>query len=312
MRIRKCASKLLGSASAYASGPQSQLWASSSSPAAPWDATVSTSGLICELNRSPWDLMMPDLELASLQDDGDGGTMGNGVKLEQDQEDDEEGEVPISTIARREEKKTKKKIEKKKKVAKKEVEESKVSAVDTVSICKKTDGKGWHCKRPAHHPHSLCQYHLAQLRSYSTNYGASKASTSRAGADAKSRKKKVGDDDASTNLYYYYYSGFGPWRGKRRGGSRGDNGGGESVGNEQEEEEEEEEEEEVGRNNSGARDTYEDSVAVAGGDEESNGEDDGMDSDGSDDDDDDDDDTMRNRRKRGRKPVKARSLKSLL
>ncbi|XP_039126952.1 YTH domain-containing protein 1-like [Dioscorea cayenensis subsp. rotundata] len=145
--------------------------------------------------------------------------------------------------------------------------------------CSKSDGKGWHCKKPAHMPHSLCRYHLAQLRAYNASYRV----------PGKPRRRT----ESNTGSDFYYYSGFGPWRAKRRSG------GGEVVKKE--------------------------SVCEV---DECNDNDDHVDDDGGgvvvvyDDDDDDDDEEEEEEEeevaigvssgKRGRKRIKARSLKSLL
>ncbi|RRT43228.1 hypothetical protein B296_00029885 [Ensete ventricosum] len=90
--------------------------------------------------------------------------------------------------------------------------------------CKKSDGKGWHCKRPAQHPQSLCRYHLSQLRSYSCTHSNGKVAGSvKEGPIGVAGRKKKTDIAGADSNFYYYYSGFGPWRGKMRGGSS-DNG----------------------------------------------------------------------------------------
>ncbi|RWW57327.1 hypothetical protein BHE74_00035914 [Ensete ventricosum] len=97
-------------------------------------------------------------------------------------------------------------------------------AMEACSSCKKSDGEGWHCKRLAHHPHSLCNYHLAKLRSYNCSHGHGKASeSSKEGHGDVGRRKKKTEVAGADSSFYYYYSGFGPWRGKMRGSSS-DNG----------------------------------------------------------------------------------------
>ncbi|KAG1362543.1 nucleolin [Cocos nucifera] len=305
MRIRKCASKLLGSANAYASPP----FRSASSES--WDSQASAAaGLLCELNRSPWDLIpnLHDSSIIAFQEEEkeqglDRGIMGNSIKFE-------EQPIPLSKskeeMEKREEKdKRKKKIRRKRK--EKEIETGSATAAETTVSCKKSDGKGWHCKRPANLPHSLCLYHLAQLRSYS--YSHSKLAHPANGGQFSVQKKKKGDasGDGGNLYYYYYYAGFGPWRGKRRGDKTGDVVNGDDTAIEQEEEEEE-----GGKEDSKYGDECD--APVAGDDEEEGDEDDGRvhgdDDDGEEDS--SDEEKNRNHRKRGRKPVKARSLKSLL
>ncbi|XP_008794283.2 nucleolin-like [Phoenix dactylifera] len=307
MRIRKSASKLLGSANAYASPPVRS--ASSES----WDSQASAAaGLLCELNRSPWDLIpnLHDSGIIAFQEEEkeqgvDRGIMGNGIKLE---------EEPIPPNRRKEEemeesgekdKRKKKKIRRKRK--EKEIETGSATATEATVSCKKSDGKGWRCKRPANLPHSLCLYHLTQLRSYS--YSHSKVANPANGGQFSVQKKK-GDatGDGGNMYYYYYYAGFGPCRRKRRGDKTDDvvNGSDAAI--------KEEEDDDEGKEDSKYGD--EDDAPVVAGDDEEGGEDDGR-AHGDDDDDDSGEDSSdeeknRNRRKRGRKPVKARSLKSLL
>ncbi|RRT43227.1 hypothetical protein B296_00029884 [Ensete ventricosum] len=100
MRIRKCAARLLGTLPVCSSPtlpaglalsptplPHPRSWESETSSAA---ATSSSAGLLCELNRSPWDdLLCLDLMASCDQycqeeeeeEDG-GGSLGNGVKDE--------------------------------------------------------------------------------------------------------------------------------------------------------------------------------------------------------------------------------------
>ncbi|KAG1354889.1 putative high mobility group nucleosome-binding domain-containing protein 5 [Cocos nucifera] len=163
--------------------------------------------------------------------------------------------------------------------------------------CKKSDGKGWHCKRPAHLPHSLCQYHLTQLRSYTSNNSHRKASDQATGGGDKHRKKRKADIAGDgNNFYYYYYSGFRPWRGKRRGSSYSSD----NFGNVTEEE---------GRENSESADGHD---APVTGDDEGDSEEDGGKGCCNEEEEEEEEEEERNCRKRGRKPVKARSLKSLL
>ena len=84
---------------------------------------------------------------------------------------------------------------------------------ETITYCKKNDGKGWHCKRPAQLPHSFCSYHLAQTRAYSSGHRASTTDHASEAATAAETRAEGGD----SNNWYYYYEGFGPWRGKKRG-----------------------------------------------------------------------------------------------
>jgi len=149
------------------------------------------------------------------------------------------------------------KTKKKAKVKKEEGQDQDGAA--RVWMCKKNDGRRWHCNRPVSQPDSLCEYHLVQKRSYLNPdfefqsvaesekpkpkpkpalapvqaAAASKSSTS-----SKPRKKKKKPvNDCSATEGFYYYAGFGPFRSKRQCRSGGMN---EPLPAKQEEEEKEE------------------------------------------------------------------------
>ncbi|KAL5225544.1 hypothetical protein ABZP36_012183 [Zizania latifolia] len=210
-----------------------------------------------------------------------------------------------------------------------------------VWTCKKNDGKRWHCQRRVSQPNSLCDYHFEQKRSYynplyecpseaaptqpaySPPWPAPSKPSSKPSASSKARKKKVGDAGEG----FYYYTGFGPFRTKRHCRSSNMQ---ESTHVEQEEQEQRPEndaapsagkprsEDDSDHQPLAARDDLsssdsDDIAGIAGGDEESsddariNGGNGGLRAgiNG---------DTKKKSqvRKRWRKPVKARSLKSLM
>ncbi|GMH00496.1 hypothetical protein Nepgr_002335 [Nepenthes gracilis] len=101
-----------------------------------------------------------------------------------------------------------------------------------VVLCNKTDGKGWQCQRAAREGGSLCEHHLAQLRFYHQNQScfsypadtASKkpekaSSTVPAVPKKRGRPRKTAVPPTNPNEFYYY-SGFGPRWGRKRGGSK--------------------------------------------------------------------------------------------
>ncbi|URE04830.1 hypothetical protein MUK42_19998 [Musa troglodytarum] len=319
MRIRKCANRLLGTTlPACSSCPLP------AEPPRSWGTDVpapaAAAALLCELNRSPWDdLTCLDLVAAyDQEEEADGGILGSGVKAEVGEargipgnrikyesaavayhlEMERNGDVDphagkrcFSDSEARMNWSRKKETAKTRRKKKDDAVEARggAAATETCSSCKKSDGKGWHCKRRAHHPHSLCNYHLAQLRSYSCSHGHGKASWSpkEVHVDVGRRKKKTEAAGADSS-FYYYYSGFGPWRGKTRGGSS-DNGDGCSHP---------------------AADEEEVETPMAGEDEEDS-EDDDHDINGRDEND-GREEGRRSYRRKGRKRMKARSLKSLL
>jgi hypothetical protein len=244
--------------------------------------------------------------------------------------------VPKKLAVRKEECAPKKKV----KVQKEEVQEVKQATYK----CKKNDGKRWQCSRPVSSPNSLCDYHFYQKRAYlSPEFAAlavaeakakelevpvpQPAAASKPVSRSKPRKKKPGHDLAATEGFYYY-AGFGPFRSKRQCRSNGTN---HSVPPMKQDEEDEQSEDispsnqqapavADGPNNTAAAhedaSSCDDDIArIAGGDEESSDDDyrlgvsgrnmngHGEHRDGK---------RKNGLKKRWRKPVKARSLKSLM
>lgn len=198
------------------------------------------------------------------------------------------------------------------------------ATVNMTNPCQFHDDKGWPCKNEAGQGQSFCEQHLSYslltpLHHTSSKKSQPSATGTRRGKTRGAAGKKaaaVAAAGASSNPYeFYYYSGFGPSWSKRRGDR---NGGGEGSKNNS-----------VGVENStmvesenvvggGADDVVDDingnvaSVEVVPSvsemehdgiidyvddDEEEEGEEEGVDDSG---------------KKRMRKPVKARSLKSLM
>ncbi|GAV79468.1 hypothetical protein CFOL_v3_22933 [Cephalotus follicularis] len=94
--------------------------------------------------------------------------------------------------------------------------------------CSKMDSKGSKCKNLPKDGHSLCDHHLTLVKSLNNNNNSSSSSkkhhdksmmvTSRRGGGRVRVAKKGCSSNATSNPYeFYYYSGFGPLWGKRRG-----------------------------------------------------------------------------------------------
>ncbi|KAH7691658.1 WRC domain-containing protein [Dioscorea alata] len=292
MRIRRNASRLVGSAFC-------QPWLSCPAPL-PGDPPPPPS-LLCHLNRSPWDVSpLPSEEPPSPDPPFlkfNGSISGRTHSLVQPSAS-ASASTAAAVAATAGGANVVQSAQKRDKINGKKQRRRNVKAMananDGVVVvepmkqcgrkrCSKSDGKRWHCKKPAQMPHSLCRYHLAQLRAYNAAYRV----------PGKARRRT----ESNTGSDFYYYSGFGPWRAKRRSG------GGELVKKE--------------------------SVCEVneGNDNDDHVDDDGDDDGGGggvvyDDDDDDDDDEEEEEEeeveigvssgKRGRKRIKARSLKSLL
>ncbi|KAF8380194.1 hypothetical protein HHK36_027676 [Tetracentron sinense] len=247
---------------------------------------------VCELNRSPWDVMAfaPQSDISypeefqvegedSVTANGSGGdsvgavesvaslNISWGEEQKEEAEDEDSQNLLLPFVAFNDAEKRDSEIGLKK-------EESLIS-------CNKTDGKGWQCRREAKEGHSLCEHHLTQLRSYhSCNYSSHRKSDKVAGTTAGARRRSRGKTPKSSSEYYYY-SGFGPLWGKKRNGERG-----------------EVKKREINENDGDAKINPSSSSHII------------LEHD--DDLDDDDDSDTPPGRKRIRKPVKARSLKSLM
>ncbi|KAL2487904.1 uncharacterized protein Fot_41196 [Forsythia ovata] len=155
-----------------------------------------------------------------------------------------------------------------------------------ILYCCKTDGKGWKCKREAADGNSLCEHHLSLVRNYN-NWAlppAKKQDKVAADSRRRPRAKKAASTSSKSNPYeFYYYSGFGPRWGKKRGENN-------RSSSSQDVPKNVEQEREMAQSAFSQIDNEESEVEYEEEDED-NGE---------------------SGRKRARKPIKARSLKSLM
>ncbi|KAK3157683.1 hypothetical protein QOZ80_2AG0126160 [Eleusine coracana subsp. coracana] len=385
MRIRKSASRLLGSAysvpaapapdvahpfealttpppmplQAPCSAPESFVGSSYTSPASACEKT-------CELSRSPWDLIN-DLSLSDPQAEDDlvdkyfvsvtcraswlitSSMPAPSVRKEKQAVGTTQPrhQVPRKVPTKLSVSKGKQSEPKKAEVKKEEQE-----VKQPTYKCKKNDGKRWHCHRPVSHPNSLCEYHFYRKRAcldpdFSIVVAAhavaetemkvpqpppaapKPTTTSKAATGSKPRKKKPAYDFGATEGFYYY-AGFAPFRSKRQCKNSSEMN--ESVPEKKQEEEDELAEVDSSTNEQApsAADSPQNNKAAAHEDT-SNCDDNiagiaGVDEESSDDDytlgvsgrsmngngEDHDGKRKNGWKKRWRKPVKARSLKSLM
>ncbi|KAL3647712.1 hypothetical protein CASFOL_008680 [Castilleja foliolosa] len=157
---------------------------------------------ICQLNQSPWDVMMfspPSTPPPPPpQVDGDGDCAVNGSLR---------GCISVTESDHWEAKST----------TVKEEEAAAEIAEEKIILCCKTDGKSWQCKKEAAKNSALCHHHLMQARSYNNGYHHMGKKTEKLSGEARrpARDKKA---STTSNPYeFYYYSGFGPRWGKKRG-----------------------------------------------------------------------------------------------
>ncbi|XP_057980418.1 uncharacterized protein LOC131166127 [Malania oleifera] len=197
---------------------------------------------VCQLNQSPWDVItfpsdstslsfLPQLSFY-LQGEGDNsitvnGSLGDSIGTTKSTVEEKSNPKPkpklkIYPTEENDTAKKKEKITAGEDKVETQFEFIRGGGVETktaaIALCSRSDGRGWHCNREAKQGHTLCEHHLAQLRSYTTKGAAAVAHSAVAAASCprRNRKKPL----ISTNPHeFYYYSGFGPWWGKKRGGS---------------------------------------------------------------------------------------------
>ncbi|XP_028769315.1 growth-regulating factor 3-like [Neltuma alba] len=294
---------------------------------------------VCQLNQSPWDVI-PFGSDSPLQFDGEEDSFtGNGsrgdsvgavesVASMMDADDQTKPFPKIEDMAVVVHDNEAKVLE--------DIDEGRI-ADETTSFCLKTDGKNWHCKNEAKQGQSFCEHHLSLLRSYNNNNSvsynhnntssskkaaaaaaaaavASAAGARRGKARAAKRASSSSSSSAASNPYeFYYYSGFGPLWGKRRGDRNGEGSNNHRSKNEQLKgvenstiTEAEEANEETTQNTSSP------SRSSSSSQMDNEEFDYGMDDDEEDEEDEEEGANGDSGKKRMRKPVKARSLKSLM
>lgn len=98
------------------------------------------------------------------------------------------------------------------------VEPNNFGAIGNANPCQGFDdsGKGWPCKNEARQGQAFCEHHLF-------NKKQTHPSSTGAAAHRRAKTRGAGKKAASSNPYeFYYYSGFGPSWGKRRGDRNGE------------------------------------------------------------------------------------------
>ncbi|XP_078427621.1 putative membrane lipoprotein [Wolffia australiana] len=222
MRIRKNATKILCPLSV---STQSLSFAAEEDAKAAAIAAVEAEKLVCLLNQSPWDALCfapppHPAALGLLHKEDDTATFGAAFEgLPTGKQRQEEEEVSGICVIHKTEKKPKGGNKARTTTTTKKKKKKKVAPEAAPSlVCKKTDGKGWQCKREAHHSHSLCEYHLIQVRSYYSN-GDDQNPEKKSAETKKTTRRNVSGRRSPQTSDFYYYSGFGPWWGKRRSGA---------------------------------------------------------------------------------------------
>ncbi|KAM1125423.1 hypothetical protein ACFX2B_040225 [Malus domestica] len=266
---------------------------------------------VCQINRNPWDIIPfgPESDQWEVEESLYGGSFGDSIGA-------------VESVASLRDGADEKPLEKNEGPVAEGIDiENNWKAGDerTGSMCcQQNDGRGWHCKKKAKQGESFCNHHLSLLRSNcivkangngycrdngnNHNISSKKAAAALSGAvqlkmGGGGGRKKVKKESAPNPYEFYYYSGFGPWRSRKRGADK--------------EKEETKAEGEIATATSFPPPHPHESAHRSPSSPIANGE-----FDYNDEDDDDDDDELDGSgvtsRKRMRKPVKERSLKSLM
>ncbi|KAL3644988.1 hypothetical protein CASFOL_010168 [Castilleja foliolosa] len=170
---------------------------------------------VCQLNQSPWDVMNfsppstppPPPPPPPPQVHGDGLSAVNGslkdcISFTQRDQPEYSGNIPAKITTVKEE----------------APPPQPVTAERKIILCGKTDGKSWQCKKEAAKGHSLCHHHMVQARSYSKGYDQYMGKKNEKLSGEARRPARTKKASISSNPHeFYYYSGFGPRWGKRRG-----------------------------------------------------------------------------------------------
>ncbi|KAF6157687.1 hypothetical protein GIB67_037260 [Kingdonia uniflora] len=227
MRIRKNANFL----QSLLSPPPPPL-PQTSPPIAPTTPPLDPPTLVCEFNRSPWDVIsfLPQSELSY----ADGLRQ---VKLETDQEvklqrvktmkleEDINGGDQSSNIVQRVKPKVeiKEEIEEKALIIdnlvvtteKKKKGRKRIVGREVLNRCTKTDGRTWQCWNEADAGNTLCNHHIEQLQTYYRTVPSQKSEKSMSKAKAPTPLRRRVKKKATNTSDFYYYSGFGPLWGKK-------------------------------------------------------------------------------------------------
>ncbi|KAM2005474.1 hypothetical protein ACFX15_000651 [Malus domestica] len=193
---------------------------------------------VCQLNRNPWDVIPlgPESDQWEVEESFYGGSFSDSIGAVEsvasmrDATEERRLEMIEEPVAEDVE------FEKdsNKAAGEMEVEEGRMGSM----CCQRNDGRGWQCKKKAKQGQSFCNHHLSLLRSnyivkangngnsrdngINHNISSSKAPAAVSGVvqlenGGRRRRKKAKKESASNPYEFYYYSGFGPCRNRKRG-----------------------------------------------------------------------------------------------
>ncbi|GJR41285.1 hypothetical protein Tco_1216969 [Tanacetum coccineum] len=92
----------------------------------------------------------------------------------------------------------------------------KCEILDEIKLCGERDEEGWQCGNVVRNGNEVCDYHLCEAQDYSV-WTTKKKSEPVSGPATERRPRRYRKKPTTNPLEYYYYSGFGPAWGKKRG-----------------------------------------------------------------------------------------------
>nr|XP_043626736.1 uncharacterized protein LOC122598196 [Erigeron canadensis] len=181
---------------------------------------------ICQLNQSPWDIITPSFQLddyivnynvniaqnrrwfdfiSDFQSGDSLNTLGFGENDNNNDRDDGLGENANNLSCIKNDCET-------------DEEEIKLEGdgLEEMKLCGETDEQGWQCGSVVQNGYTMCEYHLSGLQTYEVWNAKKKFGGSRPMPGCRSRRAKKRPNTNNPHDYYYY-SGFGPSWGKKRG-----------------------------------------------------------------------------------------------
>ncbi|KAE9595497.1 hypothetical protein Lal_00030970 [Lupinus albus] len=172
---------------------------------------------LCQLNQSPWDVIPFHSDSNQFEGD-DSFSAGNGAGAGGSAGDSIGVVESVASMAKLADMVMGDENHKREKM---EIDDISEKGVSKSPCCEGFDAKGWSCKNEPKHGQSFCRHHLSIVRSdKKAAETAAVAAASAAGRGSRARAGKKTSSSSSNPYEFYYYSGFGPLWGKRRGSER--------------------------------------------------------------------------------------------
>ncbi|XP_071717309.1 uncharacterized protein [Rutidosis leptorrhynchoides] len=95
-------------------------------------------------------------------------------------------------------------------------EKESIKVQEDIKLCGETDEKGWQCGNVVTKRNTMCDYHISELQNYGV-WTIKKKSRDGPGPKTGARPHRPKKQPTTNPHEFYYYSGFGPSWGKKRG-----------------------------------------------------------------------------------------------